>query len=106
PDLPESTLWSALIGAAGAAFSMAFIKDLTPAQKIVMVLAGTVISVLFTDPIVQFVDMPTNLKNGAAFLVGMFGWAISGSLLTMVRKADLWDLIIEIALSWFKRRGG
>lgn len=105
PDIPEATLWSAAIGAAGAALSMAFIKDLTPTQKVVMVLAGTVISVLFTDPIAELVDMPPGLKNGTAFLVGMFGWALAGSVLSMIRKADWWELVKEIALSWLKRRG-
>ncbi|NYT38855.1 hypothetical protein ERD78_18935 [Allopusillimonas soli] len=107
PDtFPEAKLWAAAIGAVGAAFSMAFIKDLTPWQKAVMVLVGAVIAALFTQPIIELIGMPPGWRDGAAFLVGMFGWAIAGSILTMIRKADWWELAKEVIRSWLVRKGG
>ncbi len=105
-SISEAKIWAAVIGACGAAVSLTFIKDLTWPQKLVMVVCGTVISVLFTEPIIDLVDVPPTWSNGVAFLVGMFGWSLAGSVLSMIRKADWWELVKEIALSWLKRRGG
>jgi len=105
-NFSEARVWAVIIGASGAVASLTFIKDMTWPQKIAMVFFGTVMSVLFTEPVVTLVNMPAGLANGVAFLVGMFSMTIAGALIGMVRKADLWALVSEIIRSWLARRGG
>lgn len=105
-SISEAKLWAIVIGAAGAAVSLTFIKDLTWSQKLAMVVSGTVMSAVFTQPVIEFVNVPAGWSNGIAFLVGMFGWSLAGSVLSMIRKADWWDLTKEIVRSWLVRKGG
>lgn len=105
-SITEAKLWAVVIGAAGAAVSLTFIKDMPWPQKAAMVVSGTVFSVLFTQPVIDFVQMPAGWSDGVSFLIGMFGWSLAGSILSMIRKADWWDLTKEIIRSWLVRKGG
>ncbi|MDS1141708.1 hypothetical protein RE432_14800 [Pusillimonas sp. SM2304] len=107
PDNPtEAKVWAVLIGAAGAAVSLTFIKGLTRWQKLTMVVSGTLMSAIFTQPVIELVNIPRNWSDGVAFLVGLMAWSVVGSFLSMIRKADWWELAKEIIRSWLVRKGG
>lgn len=101
----EAKIWAVVVGALGATASLTFIKDMSWPQKIAMVVYGTVMSVLFTDPVVALVNMPTGLASGVAFLVGMFSMTLAGAVITAFRGGDVWNLIADIARSWLRRGG-
>lgn len=98
-------VWSIIIGALGAALSMQFVSGLSPLQKATMVLTGTIFSVLFTNPLIELVGVPPAWNNGIAFLVGLFGWSVVGSVIIAIRKADWWGLLMEVVRRIFGRGG-
>ena len=105
PENMDARVWAWLIGAAGAVISMQFIQGLTWPQKLMMAVSGTVMSVVLTQPVVEFVGMPAAWADGVAFLVGLFGWSAVGSIIAAIRKADWWGLIQD-AVRRLIGRGG
>lgn len=100
-----SEVSTTLAGILGAAVSMQFIRGLNPLQKLLMVITGAVFSVLFTDPISKTVGAPVSWEYGVAFLVGLFGWSVVGSIITALQKADWWGLLMEVVRRLLGRGG-
>jgi hypothetical protein len=96
PDIQDSTVWAAVTGFAGSAFSLAAIKGLTKGQKVNLLVAGPVMSGLFTEPVLGWMNLPTNWGWPVAFLVGVLGWSTLESALNAIRRADLWGLLSDL----------
>lgn len=104
-ELQSPRTMSIALGALGALFSLSYMRDATPLQKLAMVVSGMVSAALFAQPIIDLVNAPDGWAKGIAFLVGLLGWTIMGKLIEFIRKADLWGLFSSIVQSWFSRKG-
>lgn len=103
PDIEDSTIWAAIVGFIGSAFSLGAIKGLTRGQKIKLLVVGPVIAALFTDPVIQWMSLPVGWWGGIAFLVGMLGWSALESILNAIRNADWWVLVSDLIRRWAGR---
>lgn len=103
PENIDARIWAALLGAIGAGISMQFVKGLTWAQKVAMVGTGVVLAVVFTPLVIELMALPTGWSDGIAALIGILGWAIVGSAIITIQKADWWGLISDVIRRWTGR---
>ena len=105
PDIEDSTLVAALMGFVGSAFSLGAIKGLSRGQKLNLLVAGPVVSGVFTRPIVEWMSLPDGWAWPVAFLVGVLGWSALESVLNAIRGADWWALLSDVIRRRFGGRG-
>lgn len=107
PDsIEEVKVWAVVAGALGAALSLNSIQGLTGTQRVMTVISGAAMAGFLSHPIIHWVGFPMGFSGAVSFLVGMFGVSGAGTLIKMIRSADLWPLASEILRSWLKRKGG
>jgi len=95
---------SGLLGLLGAMVSLSILHVLSWRECIGILFSGTITAILFSQPIIDIVRAPPPLASGISFLIGTFGWSVLGAALNLIRKADLWGLVREIARSRWGRR--
>ena len=96
PDIQDSTIWAAIAGFVGSAFSLGAIKGLTRGQKIKLLVAGPVVAGLFSGPIIEWMELPAGWGWPVAFLVGLLGWSALEQILLGIRNADWWALLSDL----------
>jgi hypothetical protein len=62
---------SLLAGFAGGVVSLSYLRQLTPLQMALAVLAGTFMAGYLTPLAQHWIGMPDEVENGVAFLLGM-----------------------------------
>lgn len=91
------TLFSALgiklktliAGAAGSAISLKFFDDLTVFQRWTTFLCGMVLAIFLTEGMAYYLEIKTlSLEVGLAFLIGLFGMSITGSIMQLIKTTD------------------
>lgn len=95
---------SIALGILGSMVALTIVKDLTPAQKVAMVVTGSVSAAICAPPVIALVNAPDGWSNIISFLIGGIGWVTMGKLISMIRDADVWGLVSGIVRSWLERR--
>jgi hypothetical protein len=96
PDIQDSAIWAAAVGFIGSAFSLGAIRGLSRGQKVNLLVAGPVVSGIFTGPVIDWMNLPSGWWWPVAFLVGVLGWSTLESALNAIRRADLWALLSDL----------
>lgn len=102
--LTGNSLLAGFIGFLGSAISLQFITDLTIKEKLLMIFSGVVMSIIFTPPVIEFFTVSSTFSYAVAFLIGFFGWAISGGVLKSIQSGDWWLVVREIITKVLGRR--
>ena len=103
PDIQDSTIWAAAAGLVGSVFSLGAIPGLTGWQKAKLLTAGPVVAGLFTQPIIEWMELPENWGWPVAFLVGVLGWSALERVLVAIRNAEWWALLSDLIRRWVGR---
>lgn len=94
---------AAACGAAGAAVSLQWIHGLAWWQKLLMIVTGVFLAVMFGPPIAEYMDLSGRWAAGVAALLGLLGWSLVGKAIATIQAADVWPLFADIIRRWLGR---
>ena len=86
-DISDASVGKVVASFVGALVSLRFLKDCSAAEKLLMVLGGSVLSYYSTPVTASWIGL-SDVEGLAGFLVGLFGMAIAAKVYEAIQALD------------------
>lgn len=82
-------------GFAGAVVSLSFVKELSKTQMVVAVIVGSVTAAYLTPFLLASMNLPSEMQNGGAFIIGLTAMNIIPGMLKLTEwfRQDPWAVL-------------
>ena len=84
-----------VVGFVGGVLSLQFVsRERTRVEKIIMAVTGTFVAGFGTPALMSFFALTPEYSNALAFVLGMYGWSLTGGVMNVLRQTK-WTEIID-----------
>lgn len=86
-----------IAGIAGSILSLQYASDSTKWYERIFMTATGIAAAIYIAPAAQhYLNLPNEYTLGMAFVVGMYGWALTGGIFKIIKSPEMKDFILNI----------
>jgi hypothetical protein len=95
-QITSSEILKYLAGLAGGILSLRYADENTNRlERLAMTLTGFFTAVFCTPAVQTWLSLSTDYSYGISFLLGLYGWAITGGVMKILKSKELKDILLS-----------